>query len=70
MDEKNYTLKEVANIFRVEVETAADYVRDGRLHGFRAPGGKKILVPESEIKRFLLPTNERSRNRRGGGEAA
>jgi len=61
MDEKNYTLKEVADYFRVEVSTAADYVRNGRLHGFRAPGGKKILVPESEVKRFLLPVQVPSR---------
>lgn len=58
MDDKNYTLKEVAEQLRVEVSTAAVYVRDGRLQGFRAPGGKKILVPESEVRRFLQPVYE------------
>jgi excisionase family DNA binding protein len=58
MNEKNYTLREVAEQLRIEVSTAAIYVRDGRLQGFRAPGGKKILVPESEVKRFLQPVRK------------
>ena len=61
MVEKNLTLKEVAEALRVERSTVGIYVRDGRLHGFRAPGGRKILVPESEIKRFLLPVQGASR---------
>jgi excisionase family DNA binding protein len=58
MFERNYTLKEVAEVLRIETSTAAAYVRQGRLHGFRATGGKKILVPESEVKRFLQPVRK------------
>jgi excisionase family DNA binding protein len=57
MHERYFTLKEVGSLLRVEPTTAAQYVREGRLQGFRTAGGKKILVAESEVRRFLRPVN-------------
>jgi len=68
MDEKNYTLKEVADYFRVRVTTPPTTFRDGTPSRIPSTGRKKILVPESEIKRFPSShENEPSRNRRGRG---
>ena len=54
MNERLFTVREVADRLRSSPETVRRWLRQGKLRGFR-PGGTKLgyRVPESELERFL-----------------
>ena len=49
--EKLYTVEEACEILRVHYQTLYKLLRSGELKSVRP--GRKWLIPESEIKRFL-----------------
>ncbi len=54
MDEQLYTVREVAARLRVSEYTVREWLRGGRLKGYR-PGGTKAgwRVSDAEVRRFL-----------------
>lgn len=48
----NYTAQEVADIFRVKVETIREWIRTGKIHGTRI--GKSYLIPQKEVNAILF----------------
>ena len=56
MIERMYTVKETADVLRKSPKTVRRYIRDGLLCARRA-GLKSVVVPESELKRFMEPDN-------------
>jgi len=62
MIERMYTIQETAEVLRKSVKTVRRYVRDSLLSVRRA-GPNSVVVPESELKRFMEPdiTSEEQR---------
>lgn len=50
MEEKIYTIAEVAEILRVKDYTVREWLREGKLKGFKA--GNRWRVKESELKKM------------------
>lgn len=53
MDEKLYTVKEVADHFRVSRQAIYDWINRGALGALRL--GDRIRIPESALKAFIRP---------------
>lgn len=53
MDEKLYTVLEVAKQFRVSRQAVYDWVYEGRLQAIRI--GERIRIPESALRAFVQP---------------
>lgn len=51
MDKKLYTVEEAAELLRVHYQTIYKWLRTGELKSVRP--GRKWLIPESEIQKFL-----------------
>lgn len=52
MIDKQYTVKETAEILRISVVTVLRYINDGKIKNTSYSGNKHI-IPESSIKEFL-----------------
>ena len=52
MEEKIYTVKEVAEYYKVTVQAVHNWITKGKLNAISTPGGE-TRVMESEIKRVL-----------------
>lgn len=50
--EKFYTLDELESALKIKKRTLKLYIHQGRLNGVYGPN-RRILIPESEIERFL-----------------
>ena len=50
--EKTYNLSEVAALLGLKVRTIRQWVHDGKIKANKAPGTKRWLVFESEIRRI------------------
>jgi len=53
MDEKLYTVKEVADYFRVSRQAVYDWINRGLLRALRL--GDRVRIPESALKEFIQP---------------
>jgi excisionase family DNA binding protein len=53
MDEKYYTVKEIADRFHVSRQAVYDWIRDGKLRAVRL--GERVRVPESALNDFVRP---------------
>lgn len=53
MDEKLYTVKEVADAFRVSRQAIYDWINRGTLRALRL--GDRIRIPESALREFVRP---------------
>lgn len=53
MDEKQYTVKEVAEHFRVSRQSVYDWINDGKLKAIRV--GDRIRIPQSALDEFIRP---------------
>lgn len=51
MDEKYYTVKEVADRFRVSRQAVYDWIQDGKLSAIRV--GERVRIPESALASFV-----------------
>ena len=52
MEEKIYTVEEIAEKLRVRTYTVRGWLRDGVLKGFKM-GGRVWRVKESELQKFI-----------------
>lgn len=70
MDEKLYTVQEVAKQFRVSRQAVYDWVSDGRLAALRI--GERIRIPESALRAFVraVEPGEKIGEKSGQTEAA
>lgn len=48
----NYTTQEVADIFRVKVETVREWLRTGKLTGYKV--GRAYLIPQEKVNTILF----------------
>lgn len=64
MDEKLYTVKEVADQFRVSRQAIYDWINRGDLRALRL--GDRIRIPESALREFIRPVEP---GERIGGES-
>lgn len=53
MDEKQFTVKEVAEHFRVSRQSVYDWINDGRLKAIKI--GERIRIPQSALDEFIRP---------------
>jgi excisionase family DNA binding protein len=53
MEEKQYTVKEIADHFRVSRQAVYDWIDEGRLQAIQI--GSRIRIPESALKAFVRP---------------
>lgn len=53
MDEKYYTVKEIADRFRVSRQAVYDWIREGKLQAVQL--GERVRVPESALNAFVRP---------------
>jgi len=66
MDEKQYTVKEISEHFRVSRQAVYDWIKEGKLKAIRL--GERVRVPDSALRSFIqeikpgeeLPSNENS----------
>lgn len=63
MDEKLYDIKEVADHFKVSTKTIRNWVKDGRLKGFRV--GREWRFTNSAIKEVTQPRQSESKDKTG-----
>ena len=54
MIERMYSIKETAEVLRKSPKTVRRYVHQGML-SVRKSGPRSVVIPESELKRFMLP---------------
>lgn len=52
MDEKLYTVKEVAEYFKVTVQAVHNWINSGKIEYTSTPGGEKRIT-ESAIKKII-----------------
>ena len=52
MEEKVYTVEEIAELLKVKVYTVREWLRTGKLKGFKM-GGRVWRVKESELDKFI-----------------
>ena len=52
MEEKIYNLAEVAEYFKVRVQTVKNWITRKQIKAFRTPGGMPMIT-EAEIKRIV-----------------
>lgn len=53
MDEKQYTVKEIAEHFRVSRQAVYDWISEGKLGAIRV--GERVRIPESALRAFIQP---------------
>lgn len=53
MDEKMYTVQEIAKHFRISRQAVYDWIHDGKLRAVRI--GERVRVPESALRDFVRP---------------
>lgn len=53
MDEKQYTVKEIAEHFQVSRQSVYDWINDGKLKAIRV--GERIRIPRSALDEFIRP---------------
>lgn len=53
MEEKYYTVKEIADLFHVSRQAIYDWIDEGKLRAVRL--GERVRVPESALKEFVRP---------------
>lgn len=53
MDERQFTVKEVAEHFRVSRQSIYDWINDGRLKAIKV--GERIRIPQSALDSFIRP---------------
>jgi putative molybdopterin biosynthesis protein len=53
MDEKMYTVQEIAKHFRISRQSVYDWIKDGKLRAIRI--GERVRVPESALREFVRP---------------
>lgn len=53
MDERQFTVKEVAEHFRVSRQSVYDWINDGRLKAIKI--GERIRIPQSSLDEFIRP---------------
>ena len=58
MIERMYSLKETAEVLRKSVKTVRRYVQSGMLSARRS-GINSVVIPESELERFMEPVQDR-----------
>ena len=51
MDEKQYTVKEISNHFRVSRQAVYEWINDGKLRSIRL--GERVRIPESALSAFI-----------------
>lgn len=51
MDEKQYTVKEIAEHFRVSRQAVYDWITSGKLGALRV--GERVRIPESALRAFI-----------------
>ncbi len=62
MDDKYYTLQEVAEIFKVAYLTVYRWVTKGKLEAYKV--GKKYMIKESDIQKLLDNSKVKKNNER------
>ena len=50
--EKQYKVREVANIYGVSVQAVYKWINEGKIKCTETPGGEK-RIPETELKRIM-----------------
>lgn len=53
MEEKQYTVKEIAAHFRVSRQAVYDWINSGRLAAIRI--GERVRIPEGALHSFIRP---------------
>lgn len=53
MDEKYYTVKEIAQRFQVSRQAVYDWIKEGKLRAIQI--GERVRVPESALNDFVRP---------------
>lgn len=53
MDERQYTVKEIAEHFQVSRQSVYDWINDGKLRAIRV--GERVRVPQSALDEFIRP---------------
>ena len=53
LEEKKYSVREAARFLNVDPRTLRRYLDEGLINFYRLRGSGKILIPESELVRFL-----------------
>lgn len=53
MDEKYFTVKELAERFRVSRQAVYDWINEGKLRAIRV--GVRVRIPESALIEFIRP---------------
>jgi excisionase family DNA binding protein len=59
MDEKQYTVKEISEHFRVSRQAVYEWINDGKLRAIKL--GERVRIPESALKAFIqsaTPTDQ------------
>lgn len=51
MDEKQYTVKEISEHFRVSRQAVYEWINDGKLRAIKL--GERVRIPESALKAFI-----------------
>lgn len=51
MDEKQYTVKEISEHFRVSRQAVYEWINDGKLRAIKL--GERVRIPESALKSFI-----------------
>lgn len=51
MDEKQYTVKEISEHFRVSRQAVYDWIKEGKLRAIRL--GERVRVPDSALRSFI-----------------
>ena len=50
--EKNYNIKETAEMLGIKVRTVREWIKNGKIKAFKYPYSNIWIVKESEIKRL------------------
>lgn len=70
MDEKQYTVQEIAKHFRVSRQAIYDWIKEGKLGAIRL--GDRVRIPESALRAFIqvITPGEQVRDESGNWELA
>jgi len=62
MIERMYSIKETAEVLRKSPKTVRRYVHQGILSVLRS-GPRSVVIPETELKRFMMPDDSTEEQR-------